>query len=88
MIDNKSKKDRYDHNFDDGYEHAYYVNIYSLSGIQLGQKRSQERCKDSGYRSHTNGQCHITFGQVCHNVGRGSSRAGTYQDHTNGQLRT
>ena len=48
MIDNKSKQDRYDHNFDDGYEHAYYVNIYSLSGIQLGQKRSQERCQDSG----------------------------------------
>ena len=66
-------------------KHAYYVNIYqSVRHTAWSEAEVRERCQDSGYRGHTNGQCHITFRQVCPNVGRGSSRRCTYQDHTNG----
>ena len=46
MVDDKSKQDRYNHDFNDGYEHAHYIHIYRLSCIQLGQQWSQERSKN------------------------------------------
>ncbi len=87
VVDQNADYDGNQDYLDDADEHGQQIHIYRGTGIELGQKRGQERSQDRGYSGHTYRQGHITMGHIGHHVGRRTAGAGTDQDDTDCKFR-